>query len=1035
MYTDYDQQTFYENYIILRNLNLSRNIYQKTQKNNTSHKLFDVFYEQNFEFMEYIIGIENHIVPYSVIFNENNIKDEILNNTKQSIYIYYLIITNDLDQCIYELKINELQKNHIYQYCKIAILYGRDHILNYFLSHLQNTNLLHKNNDYLFRLACRYLSPTKGLSKFIIDTHNNILLTQTDLYKSYIYDIILISACKSRNEKIMDWILQLNVIDYSVNIRVISAICFYDLDSTFKSIENRISDIHFSNEYVFRIFCKNGNIVMAKYLYNKYPTINIHAKNEYAFRKACEYGYLELSKWLYEIDNIVNIHICNDIILQRVCENGHLNVLHYLIEICDPENYDIHLKNEHLFRYACYNGHYEIVKYLNENFDINIHILNNDAFLRACERGHLNIVKYIDSNKKQDFDKELIYNCFIKCFSHPGHIFIDIAKYLYYQIGLGVKLIIPKNVLINIYLESTHHPYDICTWTLIKIENTDTTMYFPLTIYQKKRLYINENDLESAINNHILYVNNTKDAYEWIQNICPFEFDKQDVYNIFEKICNENRLSFAKEFYINVVHVNAESDFDEKNWQTILCSILKNSIWNKNIKMAEWIFTLYKNYIDTFNHEMKEIMYNVCFSGNISIYKYIVEFCESKLIDVDNPRNFYLSCTFSHFELAKYIFEHLPIKIKLPTSSICQCLTNDNHDHEECDIIYWIIKNKHFQVFERHNIENIFIKACEYGNYKFILWILNSNSEKLHLELESSEITHKKLSDVLNKQQLCQCIYIYCKNNQFKYKNTSSLFIEYTLIELFKFVICEIKFIDFNKIFLLCCQYDTQLYTFGKLCKLYWCLDIGQYNYFEHTLNMDTILVDNQTLEKGLQICVDEYLIENCQYILKTYKISQKYIFKLCYNICNDINLHNVDENSIDYDMVKCIFPHLNTFYQKKIIYKICDICCYNLIYWITSSSNYEFEYVNDNIIFVDTNTNYMNIITDLKMTVMNQTKSNTCPCIICNDIVDTDFVVSNCKHQYCIDCFVNYVYKYSNEYCAMCRQELILENCIYYKI
>src|SRR5580698_1582983 len=39
--------------------------------------------------------------------------------------------------------------------------------------------------------------------------------------------------------------------------------------------------------------CGNGNMLICKYLINKFNNINIHALDEYAFQFSCKYGHLE----------------------------------------------------------------------------------------------------------------------------------------------------------------------------------------------------------------------------------------------------------------------------------------------------------------------------------------------------------------------------------------------------------------------------------------------------------------------------------------------------------------------------------------------------------------------------------------------------------------------------------------------------------------------------------------------------------------------------------------------------------------------
>ncbi len=48
--------------------------------------------------------------------------------------------------------------------------------------------------------------------------------------------------------------------------------------------------------------------------------------------------------------------------------------------------------------------------------------------------------------------------------------------------------------------------------------------------------------------------------------------------------------------------------------------------------------------------------------------------------------------------------------------------------------------------------------------------------------------------------------------------------------------------------------------------------------------------------------------------------------------------------------------------------------------------------------------------------------------CFICYE--NDSIIFTNCRHFYCAECFVEFVYKYENFYCGMCRQKLNFNIC-----
>lgn len=96
-------------------------------------------------------------------------------------------------------------------------------------------------------------------------------------------------------------------------------------------------DIHFDNDFVFRIACKKGYLHILQYILTSEALTehaNIHVSNDIGFRKACMFGHLEVVKYLTtsnELTDHANVYAHNNEGLQMAQQNNNKELEKFLL--------------------------------------------------------------------------------------------------------------------------------------------------------------------------------------------------------------------------------------------------------------------------------------------------------------------------------------------------------------------------------------------------------------------------------------------------------------------------------------------------------------------------------------------------------------------------------------------------------------------------------------------------------------------------------------------------------------------------------
>ena len=156
----------------------------------------------------------------------------------------------------------------------------------------------------------------------------------------------------------------------------------------------------------FVVACKNGDVHMVKFWWDKNPTILQFILTDLCydddlFYVICEKGYLQVAKWIISTNHNFISNIVHEDLMVDVCLAGKVSVAKWLLTL-SPNilvDEDIVL----LFRKVCKRGHLNMAKWLvnmepkiMENGDLGV------AFWESCAKGKLNVAKWLYSISSEE---------------------------------------------------------------------------------------------------------------------------------------------------------------------------------------------------------------------------------------------------------------------------------------------------------------------------------------------------------------------------------------------------------------------------------------------------------------------------------------------------------------------------------------------------------------------------------------------------------------------------------------------------------
>ena len=128
----------------------------------------------------------------------------------------------------------------------------------------------------------------------------------------------------------------------------------------------------------FKSACYNGNLEIAKILYNEDDNLDINyiSHGEHIFECVCRSGNLEIAKWLYSLDNKINIDYKEA--FKNASKSGNIEILKWVYFL--DNNYDIHDISYAIFHDALLYGNLDIAKWI-YSLDNKLDIRKGDDFM------------------------------------------------------------------------------------------------------------------------------------------------------------------------------------------------------------------------------------------------------------------------------------------------------------------------------------------------------------------------------------------------------------------------------------------------------------------------------------------------------------------------------------------------------------------------------------------------------------------------------------------------------------------------------
>lgn len=209
-------------------------------------------------------------------------------------------------------------------------------------------------------------------------------------------------------------------------------------------LECGISSWSESDDKLFILACKLGNLQVAYTIKQKNPNVIDLSKSQYAFEVACVNGQLLLAQWLLSEVPTIDNHKTAFFVS---CSNGHVHVAEWILKV--KPTIDI----KQAFRYACVKGRIKCVKwlYLLNKVNIQDYATSSELFRDCCLNEQFEVCRWLLKKSSCDIKK---IDAFIHAIYESN---LRAVKWLYKihpacinTISISIPMVIGSNTQLNI---------------------------------------------------------------------------------------------------------------------------------------------------------------------------------------------------------------------------------------------------------------------------------------------------------------------------------------------------------------------------------------------------------------------------------------------------------------------------------------------------------------------------------------------------------------------------------------------------------
>ncbi len=215
---------------------------------------------------------------------------------------------------------------------------------------------------------------------------NKIIWIQKQIPNDVDYKDAFEHACEIGNLEVAKWIMQVKPDDLTIEID--SELFLFSCDSgcleLAKWIYQQNPDIHI-NGYIFYIVCRNNYFDMARWIYSENSSVvNSPKYINASFEHSCKNGNIIMAKWLLSINKYINISPA----FVSSCEKGLINIIEWLLSL------NKFVDTELSFSKACCSG-YRTIASIILNKPTNKKINVSFALMALCKIGNLEMIKWV----------------------------------------------------------------------------------------------------------------------------------------------------------------------------------------------------------------------------------------------------------------------------------------------------------------------------------------------------------------------------------------------------------------------------------------------------------------------------------------------------------------------------------------------------------------------------------------------------------------------------------------------------------------